>query len=367
MIKDLTLTNRNDFKVEENLINLNNGIFNITTKELIPHNHEYLFFTKIPVNYDINAKCLKIEKFLNEILPEHVAEIILEWFGYCLYRRYFIKKAIIFVGERDTGKSTLIKLFERFIGKENTSGVSLQKMATDKFASSNLYNKYINLYDDLSFKDINDNGSFKIATGGGIITGEKKFEEPFQFENFSKLTFACNKIPDVKDANDDAYFSRWIIIPFLAEIKEVDKFLTNKITTEEELSGLLNLAIAGLCRILEKQDFSYNKTPDEVKKEMLLSGSMIANFVNDRLEEKIDAWVSKDDMHEECARYAQSNNLPTVSKQILGRKLPNHSGYIIDGTKFIGVKQTQGWRNVKIKGKEETFDQEGKEGIFSLI
>ncbi len=358
MIKDLTLTNREDFNLDKNLINLNNGIFNIKNKELIQHSPDYLFFTKIPVNYDVNAKCPIIENFLDEILPEEYKKIIIEWFGYCLYRRYFIKKAIIFVGERDTGKSTLIKLFERFIGKENASGVSLQKIVSDKFASSHLYNKHINIYDDLSFKDINDNGLFKIATGGGIISGEKKFGEQFQFENFSKLTFACNKIPDVKDTNDDAYFSRWMIIPFLAEIEKVDKFLTDKITTKEELSGLLNLAILGLTKILEKQDFSYDKNPEEIKKEMLLSGSMIANFVNDCLEEEAGYWVSKDEMNEECIRYAQSKKLPVVTIQSLGRKLPNHSGYIIDGPKLINGKQVQGWRNARIKGKEEVQKDE---------
>ncbi len=367
MIKDLSSIDKNDLNVDKNLINLNNGIFDVKDKKLIPHNHEYLFFTKIPTDYNPDAKCPAINNFLEEILPEESIQIIMEWFGYCLYRSYFIKKAIIFVGERDTGKSTLIKVFQRLLGSENTSGVSLQKISSDKFASSQLHNKHINIYDDLSFKDINDNGLFKVATGDGVITGERKFGEQFQFNNFSKLTFACNKIPEVKDINDDAYFGRWIIIPFLAEITKVDKFLTEKITTKEELSGLLNLALLNLEKIIEKQDFSYGRDPEEIKKEMLLSGSMVANFVHECLEEEIGSWIGKDEMYEECVRYAQSSNLPVIDKKLLGRKLPNHSGYIIDGTKLIGTKQTQGWRNVKIKGKEETPDQEGKEGIFSVI
>ncbi len=367
MIKDLTLTNREDFKVDKNLINLNNGILNIETEELIPHSPEYLFFTKIPINYNKDAQCPIIQRFLNEILPEEHVKIVFEWFGYCLYRSYFIKKAIIFVGERDTGKSTLIKLFVRLIGVENTSVVSLQKISSDKFASSNLYNKHINVYDDLEAKDVNDNGMFKIATGDGIITGEKKFNEQFQFQNYAKLTFACNKIPEVKDINDPAYFSRWIIIPFTARIEKVDKSLSDKINTPEELSGLLNMAILGLSEILAKQDFSYNKTPDEIKIEMLLSGSTIANFAYECLEEDIGSWVSKDDMYEEYSKYAQSNNLPVFDKTMLGRKLPDHSGYIIHGTKLIGKKQVQGWKNVKIKGKKETSDQEGYEGDLSMF
>lgn len=357
MIKDLSLMSTKDLKVDKNLVNLNNGIYDLKDKKLIPHSHEYLFFTKISTDYNPDAKCPAIEKFLGEILPKGNIQIILEWFGYCLYRSYFIKKAIIFVGEGNTGKTTLIKVYQGLIGSENTSGVSLQKISSDKFASSQLYNKHINIYDDLSFKDINDNGLFKVATGDGVITGERKFGEQFQFSNFSKLTFACNKIPEVKDINDDAYFARWIIIPFLAEITEVDKFLTEKITTKEEFSGLLNLAIINLKRIIEKQDFSYGRDPEEIKKEMLLSGSMVANFVNECLEEKIGSWVSKDEMYEECSKYAQSNNLPVIDKKLLGRKLPSHSGYIIDGTKSIDNKQVQGWRNAIIKGKDHQQEE----------
>ena len=362
-IKDLTTAKLNEFNVDKNLVNLKNGIYDIKNKVIMPHDPKHLFFTKIPVDYDANAKCPIIERFLTGILPKDYKKVVFEWFGYCLYRQYFIKKAIIFVGEKDTGKSTLIKLFERFIGGENTSGISLQRLVSDKFASSSLHNKHINVYDDLSFDDINDNGFFKIATGGGIITGEKKFGEQFQFVNYSKLTFACNKIPDVKDTNDPAYFSRWIIIPFLIQIEMVDKFLTDKITTREELSGLLNLALSGLSEIINKQNFSYDKTPEEIKKEMLLSGSMVANFVENRLEEQPGAWISKDEMYEECARYAQANSLPTISKVMLGRKLSNHSGYIIDGKRTIDGKQVPGWLNVTIKGVKK----EGKEGIFQEV
>src|SRR3989344_1837184 len=278
-IKDSTTIDLKEFSADRDLVNLDNGVLSIKTGEITEHDPKHLFFNKIATTYTKNANCPMIKKFLSEILDENDIPVIQEWFGYILYRSYFIKKAIIFVGEGDTGKTTLLRLIEKFIGKDNVSGVSLQKITSDKFATINFYNKQINIYDDLSFKDINDNGAFKIATGGGSITAEYKFGEQFQFENYAKLTFACNKIPDVKDPNDVAYFGRWIIIHFRNEITNPDKFLIDKITTPEELSGLLNFALEGLNRLLEKQKFSYNKAPHEIKKEMERSGSVIAQFV----------------------------------------------------------------------------------------
>ena len=365
-IKDLTATDRGDFNVDINLINLNNGIFDTKNRELKPHNPQYLFFTKIPVNYNPTADCPVIKKYLSEVLEKEKISLIQEWFGYALYREYFIKKALICVGEGDTGKTTMINLLYSLLGDKNISGVSLQKMSSDKFAAANLYNKHINLYDDLSFKDIQDNGSFKIATGGGYISAEKKFGDQFQFKNYAKLTFACNKIPDVKDSNDEAYFNRWIVIEFNTVIEEEnkDKQLGHKMATPEELSGLLNFALEGLDRLLKKQSFSYEKNTHETKSVMMRSGSSIARFAFDNLEEATGDWISKGDMYLAFKNYAHASGIPVTSVNTFGSRLPLCASYIAEFKPKDPKtgEQITAWRNVRIKtittdGLEEAFEE----------
>lgn len=352
IVKDLTVADREKFDVNKNYINVANGILDINTGELLPHSPDFLFMYKLPVNYDPKATCPNVKKFLGEILNEIDIPVVQEWFGYGLYRSYFIKKAMIFVGERDTGKTTLLRLLSKFIGTDNVAGISLQRIATDKFAAAQLYNKHVNIYDDLSFKDIHDNGAFKIATGGGIITGEYKFGDQFQFENYGKLIFACNKIPNVEDANDDAYFSRWIVIQFNKAVAKADKFLIDKLSTPEELSGVLNFALEGLKRLLDQHDFSYAKDPDEIKMEMLRSGSIIANYVYDELEQYDEGWISKEEMYEGFTAYARGKLMPVGTLAEFGKKLPKYATYLTDGKKLVGTKQQTGWRNVKFKSAE---------------
>lgn len=356
-IKDSTTIDRDEFKADINLINLNNGTLNISTGELIEHDPKHIFFTKIPINYSKDAECPMIKKYLYEVLDDNNVIIIQEWLGYALYREYFIKKAIILVGEGDTGKTTLISLSGAFVGENNVSGVSLQKISSDKFAVAHLYNKHINLYDDLSFKDVNDNGAFKIATGGGIITGEKKFGDQFQFRNYAKLTFACNKIPDVKDTTDDAYFNRWMVVQFNKVIEEEkqDKQLIHKITTPDELSGLLNFGLEGLKRLLKNQRFSYDKEIDEIRTEMLRSGSAIARFICDCLEEKQGEWISKENMYRTFVQYAHSSKLPAVSNKAFGSKLRIFAPYIAEGKPKDPKtgQQITAWWNVKFKSESD--------------
>jgi putative DNA primase/helicase len=353
IVKDLTYIEIKNIKPNLNLINLNNGVFNLENNKLLEHDESFAFFTKIPIDYNPKSTCPHIEKFLLETLGEQNLNLIQEWLGFLLYRKYFIKKAVILVGERDTGKTTLLNLIIKFIGKENISGVSLQKISTDKFSVAHLLNKHLNTYDDLSPRDINDNGAFKMITGGGHVTGEFKFGDQFQFENYAKLTFSCNKIPSVKDTRDDAYFSRWIIVQFNNVIEKPDKFLIDKITTEEELSGLLNFAIKGLKRLLEEQEFSYKKNPDEIKEEMLKSGSPIVNFIYDCLQQGENSdWISKQDLYSAFCDYAKKEGLPLTSLINFGRQINKHVDYISD--KKNGSET--GWCNVRLINSESSRD-----------
>ena len=353
-IMDLTRAKRDISVANPGLINLQNGVFDITSGKLLPHDPKYRFFSKIPVDYNPDALCPKIDKFFKDILQEEDIPVMEEFFGFVLFRSYFIKKAMILVGDKDTGKTTVLLLLDKFIGRSNISGVSLQRLATDKFSGAAAYNKHINIYDDLSAKDIRDNGMFKIATGGGIITGELKFRDSFQFINYAKLIFACNHIPGVKETDDDAYFNRWIVIEFNNKILNLDKFLLNKITTPEELSGLLNTALRGLKRLLGRQEFSYNLDSDEIKVQMLRSGSSIAKFAYDCLiQADPGSWISKEDMYQYYAEYARGAGLPVESMKKFGGRLPQFATYIHDGRpKVPGQEKGQNKRDTAWMGVE---------------
>ncbi|KKK97318.1 hypothetical protein LCGC14_2653960, partial [marine sediment metagenome] len=316
----------------------------------------------IPWDYKPDAKCENVTKFISEIVKEEDIAVLQEFVGYLLYREYFIKKAIILVGEPDTGKTTFIKMIVKFIGQDNTCGVSLHKILTDKFSSSHLHNKLLNFYDDLSFKDIKETGDFKIATGGGYISGEKKFGDQFQFLNYAKLLFATNKISSVDDISDDAYYNRWIILFFNNEFnnenKKTDKNIIKKITERGEMEGLLNWAIEGLKRLLKNQNFSYKLSAEENKLIMEKSSNTVSGFVQDILVEEQDAWISKEDMYSAYSIYVNRYGGAKVTKEKFGRDFPKKALYVLDTRKDTEKKKSQhGWSNIGLNTTNTSFIQ----------
>ncbi len=343
-IKRLTKIDREDFeKTDINLIPLRNGLWDIKGKELIGYKPEYNFKFIIDIEKDKNAKCPKWIKFINEALYPDDIPVAQEFFGFNLYREYFIKKGVIGVGPQDTGKSVFLDTLTKFVGEKNKTGISLQKITggTD-FTKLSLKDKHSNIYDDLSSKDLNDGGAFKIATGGGFISGEEKFGDFSQFRSFAKQIFATNKIPPVKDNDDLAYFGRWIILKFDNVPEKIDPFLRDKLWTDKEMSGILNWALEGLYRLLKKGSFSYDKTPAEIKRIMEESGCPLVLFSNEVLQNEDGNIITKDEMYKVYSIWAKTSQKPRLSKEQLGRQLMKYCPYIL-----AEKHKKRVWKNAK--------------------
>jgi len=339
------------------LICCNNGILNWKTMEFINHSPNYIFRSKISVNYKPDAKCDVILKWLKETFNrddvqdiEILINTVQEAIGYCLYKGHPVKKAIVLDGETDTSKTTFLNMLHEFLGEKNISGESLQRINKNNFSASNLYHKLANIRDELSARDINDVDTFKILTGDGYCSAEIKHGECFRFKSYAKQWYACNAIPSVKFEGEDAesYYNRWVILQFINRVREEDKDyeLNKKLTSKEELEGLLIWAIEGLKRLMKQKQYTLKWSAKEIQMYMERSNSSIASFIQDCLVEgNNNDWLSKEEMFNEFEDYCKKNNQKPVTQQKFGAELPRYANYLVNGKKG----NTKGWRFVKTK------------------
>ena len=91
-----------------------NGLLNINTLELKEFTPNERFFTKIPVEYNPNAKCPNINKHLKTVLAnEKDINLIKELGGFCLEREYRLENAFMLCGYGRNGKGKTIELIKR--------------------------------------------------------------------------------------------------------------------------------------------------------------------------------------------------------------------------------------------------------------
>jgi putative DNA primase/helicase len=350
-IQTCTYTERKEEPV--NLVPVKNGVLNLDTMQLEEFSPKRIFFNKIPVEYNPRADCPHIKQFLQDVAQtEEDARILEEAAGYCLYRSYFIPKALLLAGNGGNGKSTYLALVRAFLGATNVSARSLQELETNRFAKADLFGKLANVYSDLTNKALQTTGTFKILTGGGIdeIPAEKKFQHAFKFVNVAKLMFSANIVPSAYD-DTNAYFRRWQILTFNRVFEGVsdDKNILKKLTTKEELSGFLNLALAGLKRLLVQGDFSYSKSVESTKADYIRKSSPIAAFVMDELEVDSDAFIEKKELYRVFLEYCRNNKLPTVVQDTFFKNFPREIN-VSDFRPKIELESGPDFRPTSLKG-----------------
>lgn len=253
---------KNVAKLPIHLIPLQNGLFDINTGELLPHTSDYFYTTKLAVIYDKKASCPQIKKFIGEIFYAEDINVVQELLGYLFLRDYRFHVAGALIGSGANGKSTFLEMVKRLLGEENVATVTLQELCEDKFARAFLFGKHANICYDLPATSLADTSIFKGLTGNDTITAQFKYGHFFQFKNHAKLLFGMNQRPNTPD-DSEAYHSRWINLKmdayFPPEKREPN--LLDKLTTQDELSGLFNWSIEGLNRLLEQGGFSdYRET-----------------------------------------------------------------------------------------------------------
>ena len=331
-IRARTYTARSKFDKDPNVLNLNNGFLDVDAMEFHYRQdiekgdrlHGYLSMSQLPIDYDPDATCPAFIKFLREILePEYIGTVA-KLLGYLLYRKSVFHKAFMFCGEGSNGKSTLINVIEAFIGKENRASRTLQDITMNRFAKADLYGKLANLCDDVPAKKIENTGDFKMLVAGDSITAERKHQQPFTFENYAKLIFSANQIPE-SDDQSYAYYRRWVIIPFLRvfEGDEVDEHLLENLTSPEELSGILNLAIRNLRRL--KQERGFNDVGlEEIKHLYELGASKIRAFIEEQciLKPGEDGvWVQSSHLRDAYRRYCIKQGTKYFDERKFGEAL----------------------------------------------
>ena len=318
-IRRRTYAERRDVDLEWYLLVVDNGVIDLRDGSFHEHSPDRILINKLPVKYDPSARCPGFFAFLSRSQPDPDARTrLLDHFASCLDRRPKKRRALLSVGERDTGKSTFLYVVESLLGKENVSNVPLQQICgEDRFATAQLYGKLANIYADLGIIPLKYLGQFKALTGGDWISAQAKHKDMFDFLPHVKLLFSCNKPPDVKDITDEAFFSRWDVVYWKQQIRgeEKDENLKEKLTSPQELSGILNVVIGVLRRQIWRGAFTFESSPAEVRDFWLSESEPARAFLRGVVVAKLDGMVKREALFRKWEAWRLQRDLVQVSQR----------------------------------------------------
>lgn len=321
-IRRQTYCDRDIFTPDKRYLNLLNGVWDFQEMKLLPHSSDFKFNFVVPLEYNENANgCALIDSFFKGIVAEDRLMLLYEIMAYCLYMHNPHKQAFMLHGGADSGKTTYASLVSCFLGQENTSNVELQSLSEDNFATSRLFGKLANIYDDLPAKPIYQTGTFKSITGNGIIEGQEKFKGRFSFKPFAKLLFATNQVPRAND-EQDAYFDRWIIVNFPNCFRgdARDNMLLDKLTQKEELQALLKKCLLLLPELL-KNNFSYPLSSDERRALYVKLSDPAGTFLEEKVEFDPSMATPKEVLYGRFVNYCKEHKQAITSEKSFSKAI----------------------------------------------
>ncbi|MBI5583487.1 MAG: hypothetical protein HY892_06665 [Deltaproteobacteria bacterium] len=249
------------------LFNVLNGILDLRTGQLIPHDPGHLISKLASVYFLPEATCTTWEKFLFRVMNgnERLISYLQKAVGYTLTGDTSEQVLHFLYGLGANGKTTFVDTVITMLGdyakqtstetimvKKMTGGIpnDLAGLKGARLASAQEVESGQRLAESL----------VKQVTGGGVISARFLHGEFFNFKPEFKLWIDGNSKPIIR-GGDYAIWRRIRLIPFTVQIppEEQDRRLSEKL--RGELPGILNWCLAG-CLAWQKEGLT---PPDEVK------------------------------------------------------------------------------------------------------
>jgi P4 family phage/plasmid primase-like protien len=268
---------------------------------------------------------------LREVLYPNEIRTAVDLMAYTFVRENPYEIICYLISNGSNGKNVFTGILTSLHGIKNVSNVPLNAILDEKFALADLENKDVNIDTELSTGIIIDISTLKRVTGKQQIRIQRKNRDAYDVLLHEKLFFSANKIPSILE-DSDARFRREIYLPFpykFEEGKNADPRLLEKLTTDEELSGIFNILMIAL-RNIQKNDRIYlnQKTIQERREKHELLKDPISTFLKVAVSEDSvpSDYVTKDDFYNAYVKYCKFHNLPFQSKEEFGKiikRFPN--------------------------------------------
>ncbi|MCK5740897.1 MAG: toprim domain-containing protein [Chlorobi bacterium] len=268
VLRSITYVPAEKFNSRSDLINLNNGTYDLVNFEITAHNPAHYFTYKNDYDYNKNAVCPvfdeTIEYYSSYEIPDKNSgslvkntdpdwvQALWEIFGLCMTDITKYQKMFFLYGPGGRGKGTLLRIFDRLVGFKRTKPNFKPKTVDGKFSKKALIGKHLAITGDLlPFMENID--TIKELTGEDRQSTDVKYGDEIDFVNKAKFIFAMNTLPNFpKDEALQPILRRILLLPFDMDIEKRNGDIETEL--HAEMSGIFNAAIKELKHLLQKKE-----------------------------------------------------------------------------------------------------------------
>lgn len=352
------------------MISLKNGVAVADEKNLREHSSDYPIYFTVDAEYSLFDKDTSVmDNLIDKACgnDKSVKKLFYEVLGYIISQNSSIKKFFVFATAPDSGKSIIGEFIGRLLGDNNTSNIELHKLG-DQFVSGTISNKVLNFNMDLQPAPIKAEAAQKLKqwTGDARTDSECKYVQGESVYHHCKFLFATNHPVKLKQ-DDDAFYNRLVLIPFVVSVDECDKDFELAKKLWDSRNAIVTKAVKAYRRLYEN-NFVFTKCR--------LADDMIDEWRSRPADYRVSVFVEK-----MCVIDKNESNIFTPTEELFQayRKFWLAKGYVVadedkimfskqlhEGTRLVAKKKRcpgyespmNGYCGIKLKSEEtHVFDE----------
>jgi putative DNA primase/helicase len=329
LAKGLLLARPDEFDRYPYLLNCLNGVVDLRTGNLLPHDPSLRLTQLCPVAYNPDATAPTWQRFLSDVFlgDQDLISFVQRALGYSLTGDTSERVFFIAWGSGHNGKSTLFGTIQRLLGdyaKTVTTDALLKRREqadTHPTGLADLYGVRLAVASETEEGKHLATARVKALTGRDRIKARYMRRDYFEFEPTAKIWLFTNHRPVISDTTP-AMWKRLILIPFRAHFDpdspQCDKRMPEKLWAERE--GILAWLVQG-CLAWQREGLNPPPVVREATKEYQSEMDKIGAWITERCEVDPKAVTPFADLYADYEAWCREQGDEPMSKRRFGDRL----------------------------------------------
>lgn len=302
-----------------------NGVLDLRTATLAPHDRTQLTTKLVPVLFDPEARCDRWEAFLARVMGgnHRLISFLQRAVGYSLTASTAEQCLFFLYGFGANGKTTFLEILRTIAGEYATQADFTTFLERKGDGPRNdvarLFGARTVTSSEVAEGRRLNESLVKSLTGSDTVAARFLYSETFEFRPAFKLWIAANHRPVIRGV-DTGIWRRIRLVPFTVQIPEAeqDKELGAKL--REELPGILAWAVAG-CVLWQRDGLGAPAEVQQATDAYRRDSDTLGAFLEDCCELDTTAAVRASELYAVYTEWAAEGGEYQLSQTMFGRQL----------------------------------------------